>query len=156
MIDLFSDVIMLLMSDIIVRFCQNRSVYTLPYLPKCSRNNFKNIGLDMSVLKRITGSSEKNTHTMCSPVSSVPGRSTLRSAARGLLVVTFMRSATAQSRGFALVAPSSWSDLPQQLRLELLLTLPLPPFWKRLKPMLFASESTELGRDPFESLSGAI
>src|SRR6218665_257342 len=36
-----------------------------------------------------------------------------------------MRSATAQSRSYAFVGPSSWNDLPQQLHLELL-TLPLP------------------------------
>ena len=45
-----------------------------------------------------------------------------------------------------LTHPSCWNDLPQQLRLELL-TLPLPLSWKRLKTILFASDSTDLSRE---------
>src|SRR6218665_39770 len=44
--------------------------------------------------------------TLCTPVSSLPGRCTLRSTARGLLVVPIIRSATAQSRSFPIMYPS--------------------------------------------------
>ena len=57
-----------------------------------------------------------------------------------------MRGATAQSRSFAYVGPSSWNHLPQELRLELL-SLSLPLFRKRLKTILFVSDSTDLGRE---------
>src|SRR6218665_2049260 len=53
----------------------------------------------------------------------------LRSAARGLLLVPLMPSAsTTQFRSFAFVGSSSWNDLPRQLHLQLLrvFTLPLP------------------------------
>ena len=52
-------------------------------------------------------------------VSTLSGRSALCSAARGLLAVPRMRGATAQSRSFAYVGPSSWNHLPHELRLSL-------------------------------------
>lgn len=73
---------------------------------------------------------------LCTSVSIPPGRSVLRSAARGLLLVPRMRGATAQSRSFAYVGPSTWNHLPYELRLELL-SLSLPLFRKRLKTILF-------------------
>src|SRR5688572_4093215 len=56
---------------------------------------------------------------------------------------TRMRGATAQSRSFAYVGPSSWNLLPHELRLELL-SLSLPLFRKRLKTILFVRA---LGRE---------
>jgi len=48
----------------------------------------------------------------------------------GHLVVPWMRTATAQSRSFAVVGPSSWNRLPQVFRLLLLSPV---QFRKRLK-----------------------
>src|SRR5678815_3199562 len=58
--------------------------------------------------------------TSCTSVSSLPGRSTLRSAARGLRVVSRMHWATVQSRSFAYIGPSRCDHLLQKLPLELL------------------------------------
>lgn len=86
-------------------------------------------------------------HSLIGSARSLPNsRSTLPSAGLGLLFVPFMRSATAQFRNFAYVCPSSWNHLRQQLRLELL-TLPLPLSWKRLKTILFVSDSIDLLRE---------
>src|SRR6218665_1649155 len=63
---------------------------------------------------------------LCLPVSSLPGRRSLRSAEQGDLVVPRVRLATAQRRSFAVVGPSFWNALPSRLRSELLaLSLPL-------------------------------
>src|SRR6218665_2518949 len=43
------------------------------------------------------------------PVSSLPGRRSLRSAEQGDLVVPRVRLATAQRRSFAVVGPSFWN-----------------------------------------------
>ena len=75
---------------------------------------------------------------LCNLVSTLPGRSALRSAANGLLVVPRMRGATAQSRSFAYLGPTCWNRLPHKLRSELL-GLSLPLFRKRLKTILFVS-----------------
>jgi len=57
------------------------------------------------------------------------------------MVAPLMLSATVQS--FTFTGFSSWKDLPQQLRLELLI-LPFHVFWKDLKTIWFAGDSTDL------------
>src|SRR6218665_3933237 len=71
---------------------------------------------------------------LCVPVSSLPGRRSLRSAEQGDLVVPRVRLAVARS--FAVVGPSFWNALPSRLRPELL-ALSLPLFRSRLKTILF-------------------
>ena len=82
----------------------------------------------------------------CTPVSSLPSRSSLRSPAHGHLVVPRVCTSTAQSRSFAIVGPSSWNWLPQSLRSDLL-SLSFDQFRKRLKTSLFNSEDTVPGRE---------
>ena len=83
---------------------------------------------------------------LCVPVSSLPGRRSLRSADQGDLVVPRVRLATAQRRSFAVVGPSVWNALPSRLRSELL-ALSLPLFRSRLKTILFDHGLVLLGRE---------
>ena len=77
-------------------------------------------------------------------VSTLPGRSALRSAARGLLVVPRMRGATLNPEALLMSAPLlGTGHLPHELRLDLL-SLSLPLFRKRLKTILFVRA---LGRE---------
>src|SRR5688572_4027210 len=94
-------------------------------------------------LNSLLGLAPSYLQALCTSVSTLPGCSALRSAARGLLVVPRMRGATAQSRSFAYLCPSSWNHPPHELRLELL-SLSLPLFRKRLKTILFVRA---LGRE---------
>src|SRR6218665_667148 len=82
---------------------------------------------------------------LCVPVSSLPGRRSLRSAEHGDLVVPRVKLATAQRRSFA-VGPSFWNALPSRLRSELL-ALSLPLFRSRLKTILFDHGLVLLGRE---------
>src|SRR6218665_1570397 len=50
------------------------------------------------------------------PLSSCAAHRTLRSSARGNLVVPFVRSATMQTRSFSVVGPKTWNGLPVDLR----------------------------------------
>ena len=83
---------------------------------------------------------------LCVPVSSLPGRRSVRSAEQGDLVVPRVRLATAQRRSFAVVGPSLWNALPSRLRSELL-ALSLPLFRSRLKTILFDHGLVLLGRE---------
>ena len=105
---------------------------TLHWLPIQQRIQFKILTLMRNCL---VGSAPSYLRDFCISVSSVPGRGTLRSAAHGLLTVPRMHTATAQSRSFAYVGPTSWNRLSRELRLELL-SLSLPQFRKRLKSVL--------------------
>src|SRR6218665_2765622 len=53
---------------------------------------------------------------LCCPVSDLAARRVLRSAARGELLVPRARLAIMQQRAFSVVGPSSWNDLPVELR----------------------------------------
>jgi len=64
----------------------------------------------------LTGSAPQYLKAYCIPVSSIPSRSTLRSSARGHLVVPRTRTSMTQSRSFAIVGPSNWNKLPQYFR----------------------------------------
>src|SRR6218665_3898443 len=80
---------------------------------------------------------------LCVPVSSLPGRRSLRSAD---LVVPRVRLVTAQRRSFDVFGPSFWNALPSRLRSGLL-ALSLPLFRSRLKTILFDHGLVLLGRE---------
>ena len=52
----------------------------------------------------------------CPLLSAMSSRS-LRSSEQGLLLVSFARTSTKQSRAFSVVGPSIWNGLPSQLRM---------------------------------------
>src|SRR6218665_1742098 len=81
----------------------------------------------------------------CIKVSSIHSRSTLRSSARGHLVVPRSRTSIAQSRSFAIVGPSNWNKLLQSLRD--LFPISSYQFRKHLKTSLFVSEDIDLGQE---------
>ena len=111
---------------------------TLHWLPIAQRIQFK----ILSIMRNcVAGSAPLYLIDLCIPVSSLPGRSALRSVSHDLLMVPRMRSATAQARSFAYTGPSAWNLLPHELRLELL-SLPPSGFRRRLKTMLFVRGST--------------
>ena len=111
---------------------------TLHWLPIAQRIQFK----ILSIMRNcVAGSAPLYLIDLCTPVSSLPGRSALRSVSHDLLMVPRMRSATAQARSFAYTGPSAWNLLPHELRLELL-SLPPSGFRRRLKTMLFVRGST--------------
>ena len=68
------------------------------------------------------------------PVSSVAGRSQLRSASSGLLCVPASKTVLG-SRSFAISCPSAWNSLPSDIRCT---DLSLPTFRKKLKTHLFS------------------
>ena len=68
------------------------------------------------------------------PVSSIEGRSQLRSAAAGLLLVPRTRTVTIGPRAFAVSSPAAWNSLPASLRDP---SISLPSFRKKLKTYLF-------------------
>ena len=115
----------------------------LHWLPIRQRILFKVCSLMRSCL---VGSAPHYLRAYCTPVSSLPSRSSLRSSTRGHLVVPRVCTSTAQSRSFAVVGPSSWNWLPQSLRSDLL-SLSFDQFRKRLKTSLFNSEDTVPGRE---------
>src|SRR5688572_8038496 len=80
---------------------------TLHWLPVPQRIPFTILPL---MRNSLLGVAPSYLQALCTSVSTLPGRSALRSAARGLLVVPRMRGATAQSRSFAYVGPSSRSS----------------------------------------------
>ena len=95
----------------------------------------------------LTGSAPQYLKAYCIPVSSIPSRSTLRSSARGHLLVPWTRTSMTQSRSFAIVGPSNWNKLPQSLRD--LLPISSDQFRKHLKTSLFVSEDTDPSREQF-------
>ena len=70
----------------------------------------------------------------CIPVSSVPGRSHLRSAALGARVIPSSRLVTVGERAFVVTCPRAWNLLPPDLRTA---DLGLQAFRKRLKTFPF-------------------
>ena len=51
----------------------------------------------------------------CTSVSSLPGRSQLRSTAAGQLVVPFSKTKTLEDKGFVISGPSTWNSLSSEL-----------------------------------------
>src|SRR6218665_619590 len=91
--------------------------------------------MNPAVQNLITDSAPQYPKAYYIPVSTIPSHSTLRSSARGHLVVYRTRTSMAQSRNFAIVGPSNWNKLPQS-RIDL---FPISPdqFRKHLKTSLF-------------------
>src|SRR6218665_263648 len=78
----------------------------LHWLPMHRRIAFKILMLMRNCL---SGQAPVYLRELCVPVSSLPGRRSLRSAEQGDLVVPRVRLATAQRRSFAVVGPSFWN-----------------------------------------------
>ena len=73
----------------------------------------------------------------CTSVSSLPGRSQLRSAAAGQLVVPFSKIKTLGDKGFDISGPSTWNSLSSELHDQ---TMSLSSFKKHLKTYLFRTQ----------------
>ena len=93
----------------------------------------------------LTGSAPQYIKAYCIPFSSIPSRSTLRSSARGHLVVPRTQTSMTQSRSVSVVGPSNWNKLPQSLRD--LFPISSDPFRKHLKTFIFVGEDTDPGRE---------
>lgn len=73
----------------------------------------------------------------CTPLTTVPGRSQLRSADDKKLFVPRTRTVTFGPRAFYCAGPSAWNDLPSSLRQQ---ELSLAVFRQKLKTALFLNE----------------
>lgn len=85
----------------------------LHWLPVPQRIEYKMATL---VFNCIRGTGPSYLRDVCVPVSTVPGRSSLRSADRGDLVVPRTRTAKLGRRSFTAAAPAIWNSLPLHLR----------------------------------------
>src|SRR5664279_2500345 len=65
----------------------------------------------------IRGSGPEYFSDVCTPLSAIPGRSGLRAAERGDLLVPTNKSKIG-SRSFKVAAPTVWNSLPQHLHLS--------------------------------------
>src|SRR6218665_856280 len=115
----------------------------LHWLPMHRRIAFKIL---MLIRNCLAGQAPVYLRELCVPVSSLPGRRSLRSAEQGDLVVPRVRLATVQCRSFAVVGPSFWNALPSRLHSELL-ALSLPLFRSRLKTIPFDHGLVLFGRE---------
>ena len=70
----------------------------------------------------------------CIPVSSIAGRSHLRSAASGDLFIPATNTVTIGPRAFAVACPAAWNSLPSELHDK---SMSLMTFRKKLKTYLF-------------------
>ena len=70
----------------------------------------------------------------CIPVSSIPGRSYLRSVASGDLFIPATNTVAISPRAFAVACPAAWNSLPLELHDK---SLSLMTFRKKLKTYLF-------------------
>ena len=73
----------------------------------------------------------------CTSVSSLHGRSQLRSAAAGQLVVPFSKTKTLGDKGFGISGPSTWNSLSSELHDQ---AMSLLSFKKHLKTFLFRTQ----------------
>ena len=103
----------------------------LHWLDASARITYK---LSVFAFRCVNGLAPPYLSKLCVPVSSVPGRSRLRSAAVGELIVPACKTQTIGPRAFAVSCPSAWNSLPDDLRLP---GLSLPVFKKGLKTALF-------------------
>src|SRR6218665_1135662 len=112
---------------------------SLHWLPIRQRIQFKICSL---VRNCLTGSAPQYLKAYCIPVTSIPSRLTLRSSARGHLLVPRTRTSMIQSGSFSIVGPSKRNKLPQSLRDPWLLTISSDQFRKHLNTSLFVSEES--------------
>ena len=87
----------------------------------------------------IHGSAPSYLSKYCIPVSSIAGRSHLRSAASGDLFIPATNTVTIGPRAFAVACPAAWNNLPPELHDK---SLSLMTFRKKLKTYLFYSKPT--------------
>ena len=73
----------------------------------------------------------------CTPVAGVTGRSCLRSAASGDILVPACQTLTIGPRAFIVACPRVWNSLPRHLRRSGCPGISLPVFKKELKTELF-------------------
>jgi hypothetical protein len=105
----------------------------LHWLDITARIRFK---LCLLAYRCLHGSAPAYLAEYCISVRSVAGRSHLRSAAAGLLVIPSTKTITIANRAFAVSCPSAWNNLPSELRDD---SLSLAVFRKKLKTHLFIS-----------------
>jgi hypothetical protein len=105
----------------------------LHWLDITARIRFK---LCLLAYRCLHGSAPAYLAEYCISVRSVAGRSHLRSAAAGLLVIPSTKTITIGNRAFAVSCPSAWNNLPSELRDD---SLSLAVFRKKLKTHLFIS-----------------
>ena len=86
--------------------------------------------------KSIHGLAPEYLSAYCIPVSSLPGRSHLRSAGEWQLLVPRTKTVTLGPRGFFWACPSTWNTLPAPLRD---FELSLDSFKRKLKSHFFTS-----------------
>ena len=84
------------------------------------------------------GSAPSYLSKYCVPVSSIAGRSHLRSAASGDLFIPATNTVTIGPRAFAVACPASWNSFPTELHDT---SLSLMTFRKKLKTYLFKTSS---------------
>ena len=107
----------------------------LHWLPICQRIEYRVSAL---VWRCMRGLAPIYLRELCCLVSAVPGRRLLRSAEKGVLLVTFAHSATMQNRAFAVVGPMIWNGLPPDCVYSALHPGSLPDtFLTKLKTVLF-------------------
>ena len=104
----------------------------LHWLPIPQRITFR---ISSLVWRCLSGAAPLYLQELCSPVVYRSTCRMLRSVTQGLLVVPFSRTATMQQRAFSVVGPTTWNDLPLDLRL---LSRNLnSTFYSTLKTVLF-------------------
>ena len=94
------------------------------------RVNYK---LCVMAYKSIHGIAPMYLQRRCTPVASATGRSQLRSASSGQLMVARARKSFGEA-SFSYCGPMAWNSLPQELREQ---TLSLSAFKKQLKTFLY-------------------
>jgi len=105
--------------------------------PLLQRISYRIIAL---VRRSLLGLAPAYLRDLCCPTLGSPGRRSLRSTERGVLMVPFARTATKQNRAFTVVGPSLWNWLPLALRLhprihsESFYSCLFQPCWGRERP----------------------
>ena len=122
----------------------------LHWLPFPERIKFK---LCSTVYKCLHDAAPTYLSEFCVRVSSQAGRSQLRSAAAGDLLIPSTRTVTIGSRGFSVAGPVAWNSLPMDLKDG---TLTFPVFKKLLKTHLFDTIWLAALRLCGDCLKGAI
>src|SRR5260221_3767467 len=105
----------------------------LHWLDISSRIDFK---LGVLAFRSLHGLAPPYLSRLCTPVSSVAGRSHLRSASSGELVVPTCKTKSFGPRAFAASCPTVWNSLPADLR-DFNINSNLLTFRKKLKTFLF-------------------
>ena len=108
----------------------------LHWLNMRARIDFK---LSLTAYRCLHGLAPSYLSGLCIPVTQLPGRSHLRSASSGELLVPSCRTKTFGPRAFAVSCPTTWNNLPVEL------TDPanvdsVAVFKKRLKTHFFSSD----------------